>query len=622
MRAMKPDAAVGNIVPASYRPDIDGIRAIAILTVVAFHAFPDYFPGGFVGVDVFFVISGFLISGIIFDGLERGEFSFVRFYSHRIKRIFPALILTLVACFALGWFLLLPDELKQLGKHIAAGAGFAQNFVLWSEAGYFDNQSALKPLLHLWSLSIEEQFYIFYPLLMVVVWRLRFNALAVILVLTVISFSLNVRDVAAAPTETFFFPQSRGWELMVGAILAYLTTFKRNTVNALLSVWPQRTKVVCANVMSAFGLALIGSVAFSLVKSEHFPGWLALLPVVGAALMIAAGPNTLINRYVIGNRAMVFVGLISYPLYLWHWPLLSFPHIIDAGEPAIEVRVGAVALSFFLAWLTYRLIERPIRFGSSKSSLAQLGLVFSLAVVGIVGYVTFAKNGLEFRQAAIINSANKFDYPFIHTCQYSTGLAPNRDGCGADRLPTTPPNVVLIGDSVSNAYSEVMNEYVRRTGDVSYYQFGRGLCPMLLDYGPSYCREITDFAKRYIAETPSVDTVVLPSNWPLYAKGLDWAKGLANLKGEYKETPESFYQSFARTVDYYQKLGKKVVVFLTPPSGIDPRSCTLRVFKFTKKNLCDSNVWVAKEIDGEYRSRLLPYLTTHNVEVFDPFKIM
>ncbi len=155
----------------AYRPDIDGLRAVAILSVVTYHAFPTKLRGGFVGVDMFFVISGFLISTIIFRSLQRGDFSFTEFYAHRIKRIFPALILVLAACYTFGWFALLPDEYKQLGKHMAAGAGFVQNFVIWKEAGYFDTTSELKPLMHLWSLAIEEQFYLLYPVLIWGAWR-------------------------------------------------------------------------------------------------------------------------------------------------------------------------------------------------------------------------------------------------------------------------------------------------------------------------------------------------------------------------------------------------------------------------------------------------------------------
>lgn len=183
----------GHLTHPKYRPDIDGLRAIAILSVVGFHAFPVWVKGGFVGVDIFFVISGFLISTIIFDNLERNTFSFIEFYSRRIKRIFPALLVVLIACFAFGWFTLFAEEYKQLGKHIAAGVGFVSNFVLWNESGYFDKAVETKPLLHLWSLGIEEQFYIAWPLLLWVVWKRNLNLLTTTIAVAAMSFVLNIR---------------------------------------------------------------------------------------------------------------------------------------------------------------------------------------------------------------------------------------------------------------------------------------------------------------------------------------------------------------------------------------------------------------------------------------------
>lgn len=206
-----------------YRPDIDGLRAIAVLSVVIFHAFPNLLKGGFIGVDIFFVISGFLISTIILNGLEKDSFSFVEFYSRRIKRIFPALLLVLIASFVLGWFVLLADEYKQLGKHIAGGAGFVSNFVLWKESGYFDNTSETKPLLHLWSLGIEEQFYIVWPLLLWFVWKQRLNPLTITLIVMLSSFILNISTVQSDAVAAFYSPQTRFWELLTGSILAYVT---------------------------------------------------------------------------------------------------------------------------------------------------------------------------------------------------------------------------------------------------------------------------------------------------------------------------------------------------------------------------------------------------------------
>lgn len=205
----------GQLTHPQYRPDIDGLRAVAILSVVGFHAFPATIRAGFVGVDIFFVISGFLISTIIYGNLERNTFSFVEFYSRRIRRIFPALLIVLIASFVFGWFALLGDEYKQLGKHIAAGAGLVSNFVLRSEGGYFDTAAEAKPLLHLWSLGIEEQFYIVWPLLIWAAWKTRFNFLTITVSLALISFALNLRWVHKDAIIAFYSPQSRFWELLV-----------------------------------------------------------------------------------------------------------------------------------------------------------------------------------------------------------------------------------------------------------------------------------------------------------------------------------------------------------------------------------------------------------------------
>lgn len=211
-----------------YRPDIDGLRAIAVLSVVAFHFFPSSIKGGFTGVDVFFVISGYLISMIIFKNLDKGTFNFKQFYSRRIQRILPALLLVLVASYVLGYFILLADEYKQLGKHIIGSASFISNFVLWNESGYFEKVAETKPLLHLWSLAIEEQFYIFWPLTLWLAWKIKFNLFSTTILIAIISFYLNVKGIKHDAIATFFSPQTRIWELMSGSILAWMTLYKNN----------------------------------------------------------------------------------------------------------------------------------------------------------------------------------------------------------------------------------------------------------------------------------------------------------------------------------------------------------------------------------------------------------
>ncbi|MDX1269045.1 MAG: acyltransferase, partial [Oceanisphaera sp.] len=337
----------------SYRPDIDGLRAIAVLAVVVFNGFPVLLPGGFVGVDVFFVISGFLISRIIFEKLEQGNFSFSGFYAARVRRIFPALLVVLAVCLVMGWLALLPDEFSQLGQHVLASAAFVQNVVLWQEAGYFDVATELKPLMHLWSLAVEEQFYIVYPLLIWAAWRLGWPVLPVITVLGVASFGMNLVGMSQDPAQTFFLAHTRVWELLVGAAIARFAD----------RGW--HVPMPWANLLSGAGLLLLVASGVLVHQGRAFPGAWALLPVLGAGALILAGSQAWFNRRFLVLRPVVFIGLISYPLYLWHWPLLSFARIMENGTPAVWIRVISVALSLMLAWLTWKFVETPIRFGTA-----------------------------------------------------------------------------------------------------------------------------------------------------------------------------------------------------------------------------------------------------------------
>jgi peptidoglycan/LPS O-acetylase OafA/YrhL len=371
-----------------YRADIDGLRAIAVLSVVLYHAIR--LEGGFIGVDIFFVISGYLISTIVFSNLERNSFSFIEFYSRRIKRIFPALILVLIAVYTFGWFVLLGDEYKQLGKQIAGGAGFISNFILWNESGYFDNAAVTKPLLHLWSLGIEEQFYIIWPLLLWFTWKQRLNLLVITISLAVISFSLNIIYIQAEPVATFYSPQTRFWELMVGSTLAYIMI---NNQNLLINIKQRYT-----NALSLLGIGLIIIGFLFITEKKYFPGWWALLPTLGTMLIIFAGSGAWFNRVILTNRTLVWFGLISYPLYLWHWPLLSFARILEYQRPSFEIRFIVVLISILLAWLTYQFVEKPMRFGS-RGKIKTNALLILMIIMGFIGYHCYKSDGFMYRSA-------------------------------------------------------------------------------------------------------------------------------------------------------------------------------------------------------------------------------
>jgi peptidoglycan/LPS O-acetylase OafA/YrhL len=354
-----------------YRPDVDGLRAIAVLAVLAFHAFPQSAPGGFAGVDVFFVISGFLITGILLDGLKDGSFSFAGFYWRRVRRIFPALILVLAASLALGWLLLLPDEFMQLGKHVAGGAGFVANLVFWREAGYFDTAAELKPLLHLWSLGVEEQYYLVWPLLLFLFRKEPRRMLAMMALLAVLSFGANLWLTAWRPSAAFYLPVTRFWELLAGGLLACFAA----------------RRLPYANLQAGLGALLLAAGLFLLSAERSFPGWWALLPVAGTALLVSAGPAAWINRRLLANRAAVYLGLISYPLYLWHWPLLSYARIVQGGEPPASHRAWLLAASVVLSVLTYELVEKKIRFARRPRvrRLSFPALAASMALLGVGG---------------------------------------------------------------------------------------------------------------------------------------------------------------------------------------------------------------------------------------------
>lgn len=407
------DHAVQQSVPRSlthpkYRADIDGLRAIAVLSVVGYHAFPTVVSGGFIGVDLFFVISGFLITTIIVDSLGRERFSFIEFYGRRIRRIFPALLLVLAACFTLGWFVLLTDEYRQLGRHIAGGAGFVSNFLLWSESGYFDNAADTKPLLHLWSLGIEEQYYIIWPLLLWMAWKRRINPEIMVALLAIASAVLNIRGVTSDPVANFYSPQTRFWELMVGSFLACCLS-RRRAFADWIAAPPDRLRdrpgILSdaiggargrGNVMAFCGAVLVACALALVNRQSAFPGWWAMLPVFGAALMIAAGPNAWLNRVVLSNAVLVWFGLISYPLYLIHWPALSFAGIVAGEALSNGHRLAIVLASILAAWATFRVVEAPIRSGHA-STAKTLTLTALMLAVGYAGYRGYRDDGYGFR---------------------------------------------------------------------------------------------------------------------------------------------------------------------------------------------------------------------------------
>jgi peptidoglycan/LPS O-acetylase OafA/YrhL len=476
---------------SQYRPDIDGLRAISIIAVVAFHAFPRILKGGFVGVDVFFVISGFLITRIIVDGLKDNAFSFVHFYERRIRRIFPALLIVLAATFVIGWLILLPQEFRQFSTHLVGAAGFVLNFILWGEAGYFDVAADTKPLLHLWSLAVEEQFYLIWPAVLWFTWRRKANLLSVTIAIGAVSFALNIATVYWDGAAAFYSPFTRFWELMLGCALAIAEpSYQRRIVKA----FP-------ADAMAWTGFALI-VVAAIFLRGHAYPGVKALLPTVGAALIILGGPGAQFNNRVLSSPALVSIGKISYPLYLWHWPLLSFAGIANGAWPPFGVRATLVGVSVILSVLTYVLIEKPVRFGPNRKRMMPR-LVLAMVVVGCIGAVTMAGHGFPWRPVAQANKTLEGDLRVPLESRISDQSCPKLLGieplAGEVCLAKSArPEFLIIGDSHAMAFNSAV-----RAG-----RFDLNTVLLSVHMGHSLSDRILQQALQLAAQTESIHSIV------------------------------------------------------------------------------------------------------------------
>ena len=402
-----------------FRPDINGLRALAVLGVVIFHADRAWLPGGFVGVDIFFVISGFLISRIVLAQCAAGRFSLPMFYARRAKRILPALLLMLSFVWIVGWFMAAPTQFREIGGGLLGNSYFTINFWLMRLAGvggYFGADSTVKPLLHLWSLSIEEQFYLVWSVLLLALFKLdRRLVFIVILGLFVASFAACVVLTPIDPIAAFYLPWTRGWELALGALLAYREVF-------WLAGLPYPSRRM-ANIGSGAGIALMLGAFLFLNEAQSFPGWLAAIPTLGSALVIAS-PGSLPGEVALGNRVAGFFGAISYPLYLWHWPLFAFARIWPGIIPTAPVLLALACVAVVLAALTYRLIEQPVAIPfRSRPFATALVLVGLLALTGIIGRVTYDSKGFPSRFPPLVDrifnyAANGAESQPLQSCFY------------------------------------------------------------------------------------------------------------------------------------------------------------------------------------------------------------
>jgi len=638
-----------------YRPDIDGLRAFAVLAVVAFHAFPRWLKGGFIGVDVFFVISGYLISTIIFKSLDKGAFSFYEFYARRIRRIFPALILVLVACFIFGWFALLPDEYKQLGKHIAAGTGFVSNIVFWRESGYFDNAADTKPLLHLWSLAVEEQFYIVWPLILWFVWKLKFNLITVTVIFAITSFVLNLNGMKQDSVATFYSLQTRFWELLTGSLLAWVELYRNNSfahlrkklggyISNILYLEKQGADDrLLSNALSFFGFLLLAYGFLQLNKGLSFPGKWALIPVIGTLLLLMGGSSAWVNRTILSNKIAVWIGLISFPLYLWHWPLLSFARIVGNSIPNRNIRAGVIVLSVTLAYLTYKFVEHPVRF--EKYNKIKVAILLLLTgIIGFIGYCTFRYDGLSFRKSisGIAEDVQNLKMPIFTrqsdgSCQNLLGLdQKNKDIICITK--SSAPEVIIVGDSHAMALNSAayLNKFKLNTLLIAVHG-----CVPLVGYSilenkgaNKPCDDLPDLVQNTISKYKSIKTIILLTRGPFYFTGDGYGiegKSTYSIKSDeasLENQAEMFQHGFSNFISILEK-NKLDIIFVIdmPELGENPSGCffqrpTLMFINHSLSSNCSQDYDKVLFRQKIYRNVVGNIKQANpNIKVYDPLRV-
>lgn len=543
----------------TYRPDIDGLRAIAVSAVVLFHAGVPVFSGGFVGVDVFFVISGYLITSIILDDLNKERFSVARFYVRRVRRIVPALTAVILVTGIVACTFYLPPYLERFGLETAAAATFLSNVFYWRTSGYFSPQADELTLLHFWSLAVEEQFYLFFPPFMWVIYRLTGNRGLTIAFAAIALISLMIATwaVTAKPVAAFYLFPTRAWELLIGGFLA-------------LGILPSLTRQ-SASLVSFVGIAAMFSAIGLYSVQTPFPGLTALLPCLGTAAVIYAGRSSTDTTVARGlsTRPMVQLGLVSYSLYLWHWPLLVMPNIILGRHLTAVETALAVTAALLLAILCWRFVEQPFRTprrndGSFTLPLATGGTV--LAVMAVAGVMLFKADGIPARVSSDVAAALQAEQDRTHleNCIVATGSNKFEDRCDA------PSRIFLWGDSHASHLTAGFQELY---GVDAIAYVGTGGCPPVTGVLPvklppihaatmafnnnresEYCRDLNRAILESLTKREGVDLVVLSAAWAFFTEGTELATREGRFLVENFDEEPSVLHSRSLLADRLQKV--------------------------------------------------------------------
>lgn len=532
-----------------YRPEVDGLRAVAVLTVLFYHA-GFGFPGGYVGVDVFFVISGYLITSLIWKDLESGTFTFARFWQRRARRILPPLVVTVFVALLAGWFLLLPADLASLGRSAAAQSVFGANIHFWLDSGYFSAAAEEKPLLHTWSLAVEEQFYFIAPFVFYLLFRLKPLRRSVLVVLGtgfVLSFVLSIYGVYRSPSATFYLLPTRAWELLAGSLLAFLpaTVSKR------------------AEILSVAGLLLILLPTFFYTKDTPFPGLAAAAPVLGTALIIGAN-NKQLTRVgtILASRPFVWIGLISYSLYLWHWLFLAFAKYRTTDHIPAATRAALVACSFAAAYLSYRFIETPFR--SRRVARGEwsplLFAAVSLPLIFIVGLMLIDGYPHRFAPESVRYAAAASDMAFTRETKPVDAVNGRFVLLGDERAE---PTALVWGDSHAMAAAPALDQVFRERGIGARLAAHSATAPALGWFLPrrldGLYKDAIPFGEAVISyvQTNRIKNVILVARWSEYSR-------------VGTENADAFFPALLETVRRLKQSGASVSLMISVPAPRAP----------------------------------------------------
>jgi peptidoglycan/LPS O-acetylase OafA/YrhL len=562
-----------------YRSEIDGLRALAVVPVILFHAGFKAFSGGFVGVDVFFVISGYLITTILLNELESGRFLIVQFYERRARRILPALFTVMLVCLPFAWFWLLPQDMESFSQSLVSISVFASNILFWRTSGYFDTTTELKPLIHTWSLSVEEQYYLLFPLFMLFAWKLGKRwTIGILAVVSLISFAFAQWLVYRNPSFTFYMLPTRAWELLIGAFVAFY--YSEHNI--------KKHNYLASELGSVLGFALISFAIFAYNEQTPFPSLYALAPTIGAALIIVFATNQTAIGKLLSTKPFLWIGLISYSAYLWHQPLFAFARHRSLEQPTPQLLTFLAILTIPLAYLTWRFVERPFRNKHliSRNQILALGLICSLffTITGFIGHVS---NGVPARlpQATLKVFQGPSDiYPNYCNSRPGNYIDPAR-AC----VIGNNSNVVgaLIGDSHAEAIRLSLGQQLHRIGEGVVDLTSNGCSPIFgffTTYSGIECLNKKEKNFTYINSNDSLQFVIISGRWSSALVGpvFDNEEGgseppnqytqMLSINGETKPVlnldRKVVGQKLIETIESYMATGKQIIlVYPIPEAG-------------------------------------------------------